>query len=174
MALVTALVLVHQVHLNVADLATRAQVILPDQTIEVDGGGGACIRLVVRHFRHGCQIGPQFVQDGRGFFDRCAGWHIDDDLKFGFVVERQHFQQHQPGGRQYQRQHNQPPNAHTEQTPVATAALVVQQRFENPLKQRAELAGQAGGLARRVAGVVVAFLHPQPCQPGRNHEGNGQ
>ena len=173
MALVAALVLVHQVHLDVADFAAGAQVILAHQAVEVDRGCRAGIRLVVGHFRYAGQVGAEFMQHGGSFLDWRAGRHIDNDLELGLVVEGQHFEQHQPGGRQHQGKRNQPGNAKSQQAPIAPAALVVEQRLKNALEQRCQLARHAGGFA--CGGVVaVAFLHPQPGQPGRDDKRNRQ
>ena len=55
-ALLAAVVLVDQVHLQVADLAAAAQVVLAHQAVEVDRRGGAGVGLVVGDLGHGGQV----------------------------------------------------------------------------------------------------------------------
>ena len=53
MALLAAVMLVDEIHLNVTDFAACAQVILAHQPIEVDRGADTRVDLVVAHLRHG-------------------------------------------------------------------------------------------------------------------------
>ena len=80
-----------QIDLQIPHVGAGAQIVLANQTVKVDGRGGARVCLIVGDFGHACQIGAEFVQDGGGLFQRRAGGHVDDDLKFGFVIEGQHF-----------------------------------------------------------------------------------
>ena len=118
-ALLAAVVLVDQVDLQVADLAAAAQVVLAHQAVEVDRRGGAGIGLVVGHLGHRRQVRAEFVQHRGGLLHRRAGRHVDDDLELRLVVERQHLQQHQAGGRQRQRDGDQHGDAQAEQAAVA-------------------------------------------------------
>ena len=81
MAGTVAIVFVHQVDLDVADIAAASQVILPNQTIEVDRRGGACIDLVVGDFGYAFDRPRQFVQYACRFLHGCALRHVDDDLE---------------------------------------------------------------------------------------------
>ena len=94
--------LVDEIDLNVADLATGAQVILAHQPVEVDRGGGAGVGLVIGHLGYGGQVIAEFVENRRRLFHRRARGHVDDDLELGLVVERQHLQLHESDGRQHE------------------------------------------------------------------------
>ena len=95
MALAVAVVFVHQVHLNIADLGTAAQIILAHQAVEIDGRGRTRIGLVISDFRHSGEIGAQVMQHPFGLFHTGAFRHVDHHLKFGLVVEGQHLHHHQ-------------------------------------------------------------------------------
>ena len=101
-ALLGTVVLVDEVDLNVADVATGTQIVLAHQAVEVDRGGGAGVGLVVRHLGYGGQVVPEFMQNRRRLFHGCACRHVDNDLELGLVVERQHLQLHQSDGRKHE------------------------------------------------------------------------
>ena len=118
-------------------------------------------------------MAAQLAQYGGGLFHRCAGGHIHNHLELGLVVQRQHLQQHQTGGRQGNRNDNQHQHAQTQKAAIALAAVLVQQGLEDTLEQWPEFARQAGRRVHVGIGGNV-FLHPQARQPGRDHEGNRQ
>jgi len=95
MALAFALMLVRQIDLDIAHLRTGAQIILAHQSIEIDRRRRTYICLVVGHFRHGGQILANFAHGARSLLQRGTHRHVHHHLKFRFVVERQHFENHQ-------------------------------------------------------------------------------
>ena len=86
---------VDQIHLKVARFSTATQIVLPYQPVEIDRAGRTGIRLPVMNFLNAVQVFADFTQHLCGFFNRGADRHVEDDLKFALVVERQHFQHHQ-------------------------------------------------------------------------------
>jgi hypothetical protein len=94
-ALAVTVLLVDQVDLDIADVGPGAQVVLPDQAVEIDRRGGAGVDLIVGHFLDRAEIAAQLAQHPGGLFQRGAFRHIHNDLKFRLVVERQHFQHDQ-------------------------------------------------------------------------------
>ena len=80
-ALSVAVVLVDQVHLDVAELRPAAQVVLADQAVEIDRRGRARVDLVVGDFGQFGDPRREFVQDPRGLLERRALGHVHDDLE---------------------------------------------------------------------------------------------
>ena len=91
MALRLAVGLADQVDLYVCDITSFAQEIMADQTVEVVRGGCPDVGLIIRHFRHRFQIFGKRAGHGGRLFQCGSFGHIDDDLKFTFIVKRQHF-----------------------------------------------------------------------------------
>ena len=148
MAFFRAMVFILQIHDQFADLAATAQVILTHQTIEINRRGSARVGLVIGHFRHRSQIRAQIVQHRRSVFQRRTRRHIDHDLKFRFIVKRQHFQLHQTQHRQNHRQRNQTENPQTEFKAVLRTVFHIQQRVEYFFKPRAQFARQSRMMRR--------------------------
>ena len=118
MALAVALVLVDQVDLQVADIGAAAQVVLAHQAVEGDRRGGAGIALEVSALRAPWPRHAPVLQQRVGGLQRAAFGHVDHDLEFGLVVERQHLQDHrldhhQAGGGQHQHAHGREQQAPT-------------------------------------------------------------
>ena len=169
-ALVAAVLLVHQIDLHIALFGIGAQVILAHQTIEGNRRCRAGIGLQVQHFRLPGQIGTQLMQGSRGVFKRRAGRHFDHHLEFALVVKRQHFQHDPLHQRQTDREQQRQQNA-CEQQPALFGA--VQKRRQHPGKQALQLWPQAGGRCRRAIAVGVLAHHFQR-QPRRHRESNQQ
>src|ERR1017187_6273001 len=79
-ALLGAVMLVDEVDLNVAHVATGTQIVLAHQPIEVDRGSRAGVGLVVGHLRYRGQVIAEFVEYRRSLFHRRACRHVDNDL----------------------------------------------------------------------------------------------
>jgi hypothetical protein len=94
-ALPVAMLLVHQVHLDIAHFRRAAQVVLAHQAIEVDRRGRAGVGLVVGNLGHLGDLDGNLAQHLGGFLQRRADRHVEHDLEFALVVEGQHLQHHQ-------------------------------------------------------------------------------
>ena len=64
------------------------------EAVEIERRRDAGINLVIGHLRFGADGGGNFTRRLRGAFQRTAFRHVEDDLKFALVVERQHFHLH--------------------------------------------------------------------------------
>ena len=106
MALAVALVLVHEVHLQIAVFRLLPQVVLAHEAVEVDRGRGAGVGLVVGHFGDGRDVRAHRPQHGCRVLDRSPGRHVDDDLQLRFVVEGQHLHHDPLECRKQRRQHD--------------------------------------------------------------------
>ncbi len=115
MTLAVTVFLVHQVDLNIANIGPGPQIVLPHQPVEIDRGSRTGIDLIVGHFLDRAEMTTEFTQHPCGLFQSGAFRHIHNDLKFRFIVERQHFQHHQLEIRQTDRSGNQQQHAAAEQ-----------------------------------------------------------
>ena len=165
MALFAAVVLVDQVHLDVADLAAATQVVLPNQAVEVDGCGRAGIGLVVGDLRQGGQMSAQLAQHRSRPLQRRSRRHVEHHLELRLVVEGQHLQLHPAQHRQCDGHGDQRQHTQTEQRAVARAACLVEQRAEDAIEQWCQPGRQPVRL-----GVPALLrrqrLHPDARQPG--------
>src|SRR5690606_21583556 len=175
-ALALTLGFVHQIHLNIALMGHVAQVILAHQTVEVNGGRSAGVQLDVFDFRYVYQLVGQRFQQRQGLLYRRAFRHIDNDLEFRFVVERQHFQHHQLEHRQGHGQHDQTGDAGEQQHPLFTGLGAFNKWTQQAVKEIVQLA-----LLRVVFTAMIAMFHGVVLavqqfvrQPGRYHEGDHQ
>ena len=86
-----ALVLRRQRDLKVAHLRLVAHVVVADKTVEIEGGCRSSVGVGRKHFRHTADDAGGIDQDTfRGL--HCGAFReIDDNLKFGLVVEREQF-----------------------------------------------------------------------------------
>ena len=169
-ALALALVLVHQVHLHVAQLAGGAQVVLAHQAVEVDGTGRTRVGLVVGDFLHFRHVAADLAQHLGGLLHGRAHRHVQHHLELGLVVEGQHLEHHQlyrgqGHGHQDRHQHAQP-----QLEPGAPARTLVQERRQHAAEQPIQ-PGVEPALAARGVMMLGEQLHRQP---GRHHEGDGQ
>ena len=120
-ALFAAMVLIHQRHLQVAELCLSAQVVLADQPVEGDGACRSGIALQVTHLGLAGEELPEVVQRGGGIFERRACRHIDDHLELALVVEGQHLKHDPLHHRQANRKHERDEDAGQEQPSLACA-----------------------------------------------------
>ena len=134
-AFALAMLFVHQVDLNVADVGPGAQVILPDQTVEVDRRGGPGVDLIVGDFLDRGQIAAQFAQHPHSLLQRRPFRHVHDYLKFRFVVERQHFQHDELKIRQADRTSDQQQYADAEHPAQWSAFPPAQERPDHAPEQ---------------------------------------
>ena len=107
MALQFPLLAMDQVDLDVGDVGTPAQEIVPDQAVEVIGGGGASVDLVVEDLRFRAEPGGDLPGDVGGVLQGGALVHVDDDLELALVVEGQHLHLDRPGDDQGERAHQE-------------------------------------------------------------------
>ena len=131
-ALAVAVVLVDQVDLQVAILRRLPQVVLPHQAVEVDRRGRARIALVVGHLGNRGHVRAQRAQRGGGVLHRRARRHVDHDLEFRLVVERQHLQHHPLHDGEQQRQQYRRDDAGPQPAPVAASGVRIKERRQQP------------------------------------------
>ncbi len=94
MAFELALALAHQVDLDIRHIGAAAHEIMTNQAIKIKRRGGACIDLVISNFRF-LTYGKGYLPSRLGGFLQGASlWHVENDLKFALVVERQHLDLH--------------------------------------------------------------------------------
>ena len=106
-ALQFAIVLAEQVHLDIGDVRSAAQIVMAHQAVEVERRGRAHVGLEIDHFRLVQRRRGERAGDARGFFERGAVGHVHDHLKLALVVEGQHLdldeleveQRHEPSSR---------------------------------------------------------------------------
>ena len=63
---------------------------MPDQAVEIKGAGSSHMNLVVSHLVDGFQIISHLQAGGGGFFKGGGFRHVQNDLKFAFVVKGKH------------------------------------------------------------------------------------
>lgn len=83
------------------------------QAIEVDGGGGAGVDLVILHLRHLGKLSPDRQQGALGLLQGRPLRHIEHQLELRLVVKGEHLEHHprhhrHGGGGPDQQQHRQP------------------------------------------------------------------
>jgi hypothetical protein len=135
--LAAAMVLVDEIHLDVAELRRGPQVVLADQSVEIDRTRGACIRLVVGHLRNLRDLGAEIAEHGRRAFERRACRHVDDHLELRLVVERQHLEHDELCHRQHYRDHDRGTDGTEQLEAVASPGVAAQQRLharEDPIE----------------------------------------
>ncbi len=89
--------LIDEVDLDVADVAAAAQVILPDQAVEIDRRCGAGVDLVVGDFRYRFDRTCKPVEQFGGHLDGGSFRHVHDDLELRLVIEGQHLEDDELG-----------------------------------------------------------------------------
>ncbi len=108
-----ALMLVHQIDLNIPHVGTAANEVVAHQPVEVDGGGGAGVNLVILHLGHLGKLPPDRQQGALGLLQGHPLRHVEHQLEFRLVVEGEHLE-HYPlhhghgGGSRHQQQDGQP------------------------------------------------------------------
>ena len=148
MALAVALVLVHEVHLQIAVFRLLPQVVLAHEAVEVDGCRGAGVGLVVGHFGNRRDIRAHRPQHGCRVLDRSPGRHVDDDLQLRFVVEGQHFHHHPLECRKERRQHDGDQDRDPEPAPVASTRARIEERRQQCREPAREATIEARGTVR--------------------------
>ena len=109
-ALRRAFALRHEVHLQIGEVRSAPQKVVPHEAVEVVGRRHAHVlldvddRLIVQGGRRQCR------RDARRRLERRALGHVDHDLELALVVERHHLHRHQferdqRDGRQQQGRH---------------------------------------------------------------------
>jgi hypothetical protein len=83
-----------EVDLEIGDVGAAAHEIVPDQAVEIEGGGGADVDLVIGDLGFGADGGGDFAGDLGGQFEGAAFGHVEDDLELALVVEGQHLHLH--------------------------------------------------------------------------------
>ena len=94
MALRLALVFRHQIDLHVGHVRAPPHEVVTHEAVEVEGRRDARINFVIRNFWFRADGGGDFPRCLGGAFKRTAFRHVEDDLEFALVVERQHFDLH--------------------------------------------------------------------------------
>ncbi len=160
-----ALVFVYQIDLDIPHVGATADKVVAHQSVEVDGGGGACVDLVILHLRHLGKLPPQRLQGALGLFQGRPLRHVEHQLEFRLVVEGKHLEHHplhhrHDGGPRHQQQDPQP-----EFASGPLGALTDQERGHQSVKE----AGP--GLA--VGDMPLAF-EQMARQPGGKDKGHQQ
>ncbi len=155
--------LVHQIDLDVAERRIAPQVVLTDQSVEVDGRGRAGIGLDVGDFGLGQKLVAQCLQHGVGPFQRRAGRHLHHDLEFGFVVEGQHFQLDPAQDGHQHRAQDQRQDGQSQPDAIARGARGRQERIHQALEDALRTPRPCG----RVRGGVTAHAHGEPWRQGQ-------
>ncbi len=88
--LVLALLLVHEVDLDVGDVAAGAQEVVTNESVEVEGRRGADVDLEVRDLGHAAEGEGELAGGGVGLLEGEALRGVDHDLELGLVVVWQH------------------------------------------------------------------------------------
>ena len=169
--LAAARVLVDEVHLQVAELRQRAQVVLPNEAVEVDRRRGARVGLVIGHLRHGGEVLADLVQDARRVLERRAGRHVDDDLELRLVVEGQHLQHDELHRGERHAGEDQRPDHAGELPAFARAVAAAEERGHHALEEAREPRVRGLRVLRR-GGVMPAEQLRR--EPGRDHERDGE
>jgi len=158
--------LVDEIDLQIADVATAAEVILSDKSVEIDRCRGSGKRLVVGDFGHRRQIGAQLMQHRGGALQRRAGRHVDDHLEFRLVVERQHLHDHQLERRQREGDDDQCRDAEPQPKAVAGAFRLVEERRKDARERRSQPRSLAPGC------VSARMVEQDAREPWSNGEGD--
>ena len=130
-----AVFFVHQIDLDITDVGSSTQIILPHQAIEVDRCSGAGVNLIVGHFLNGGQITTEFAQYPCGLLQGGAFRHVHDHLKLRFVIEGQHFQDNQLEISEADRNSNQQQHTDTQQPAQRPTLTPTQKRTDDPAEQ---------------------------------------
>ena len=170
-ALFAAMVLIHQSHLQVAELRLCAQVVLANQPIEGDRACRSGVALQVAHLGLAREELPEVVQRGGGIFERRACRHIDDHLELALVVEGQHLKHDPLHHRQANRKHERDEDAGQEQPSLACAG---QKRIQHARKQARKPRRFRGRLGGGSGGMGSVGLHQPERKPGCDRKGDRQ
>ena len=164
-ALLVAVVLVDQVHLDVAHVVAAAQVVLPHQPVEIDRRRGARVHLVVGDLGSPRDLGREFVEHACGLLDRRALGHVEDDLELRLVVEGQHLHDHPLHDHEQHRDQDRGERAEVELVAVAARRIAAQQRRHEPLEEPVQ-----ARVVVRGAGVHGRTRHQAHRQPRRERQ----
>jgi len=126
---------IYEINLYIADIRATAQVILTYQPIEIDRRCGACIDLIITHFRHRGDLSGQRHQHPVCLFQRSAFGHIDDHLELRLIVKRQHFKDHQFETDQADRKNDKYQHGRQHQVTRIAALCLSQERCKQPSEQ---------------------------------------
>ena len=154
-----------QVDADVAGVRALAQVVMPDQPVEIDRRADADRRGEIDHFRLGAEVFLDLLRDAVGGFQRRRFRHVDDDLELVLVVERQHLQRNQAGRGQHDGEDEQ--TAHDQQHGDALFARI-DQRAHDAVVDSVD-AGRPD-VVRLLPGAALA--QQLAGDPGRDGEGH--
>ena len=167
MARPVAVALFQQVDLKVSQLRRSAQEIVADQAIKIEWSRGASIGLDGFHLLDLVHGGGQRKQRALGFLQSRAFRHVEHNLDFRLVVERQQFDCDRLGRKQRERQKSGNADNHKKNPGILPA------RNDWPCDRSVELA-QPGFLMLRMATdrCISGNLHQQPGRDAdRDKEG---
>jgi len=130
--------LVHQVHLQVAQLRRAPQVVLAHEAVEIDRRRRAGIGLIVAHFRNPLHLQRELVQHaGRGL-ERRSLRQVHDYLEFGLVVERQHLEHHELHGDETDRDYDRAQYRSVKLVTPAARLIAAEEGTQRTLEQAAQ------------------------------------
>ena len=155
-----------QVHLDVGLIRLAAHVVVAHQPVEVIGAGGSGISLVVQDIRLPRKFITQRLSDSRCLFERRAVRHIDDDLQFALVVERQHLHAHQ--SQRHERDRDQQQHRHSDEEQETIARGSNQRRHDAAIEPGSPVLG----LGLQYLGALKMLAEKAERGPGRNHKSN--
>ena len=127
-ALVRALVLADEIDLQVGDIGPAAHEVVPHESVEIEGRGGAGIDLDVADLGLAANSGGHFAGNAGGLLQRGALGRVDHDLELRLVVEGQHLDLHRPEADQAYRGEQQ---AHNGREEDPAPAGMVEQRLHH-------------------------------------------
>ena len=177
-----AVVFRQQVHLEVGDQRSRAQEVVPHQTVEVERRRGPDVGLDVGHLRQAAHGERELSRHRRGVLERRPLRHVDDHLQLALVVVRQHLhrgdaqrKERHGGEEQHGDAAEQREAARTtvEEGPEETLIEPMEAVFLHRLE--GEGVGQLVGLGELPFGELRGVLLEQAIgEPGGDHEGDDQ
>jgi len=80
-----------QVHLNIGLMRSSSEEVMADKAVKIVRGGSPRIHLVIDDLWYRSDIIANFTGNGCRLLQCGPLGHINDDLKFTFVIKRQHF-----------------------------------------------------------------------------------
>ena len=105
--------------------------------MKLNGDGHSRVNLVIGDFRFGADSGGDFARGLGGAFERAAFGHVEDDLEFALVVERQHLHLHPADAHERHRAQQQAHDAGEEDP--APLALRDERAHEPAIEPREEI-----------------------------------
>ena len=139
-ALETTITFVDQIDLQIAVITIATQKVLAHESVEINGCGRPCIRLIIHDFRYLAHDTRERREHSSSALGWCSLRHVDDHLKLRLVVEGQHLQDHELEHAEEHRKHDR--RGRTEIQPMAPPPRMIatQERRHQPLEPAMQFA----------------------------------